>query len=104
MFDDLVAPALRASDPVSASPRPVLGAERFSALRGEDRRARQAADVRRALAAETRMWVADVDAVPRGVATASLSAGAKLGEIIPVAVDPGHRRRGLAVERCSKTI
>ena len=96
--DDLVALALRAWEPVFDSLRSVVGSELLGALRGEDWRQGQAADVRKTIEVEgARTWVAAVDGISRGFATAVLAPAAEIGEIVMVAVDPSHQRRGLAV-------
>jgi GNAT superfamily N-acetyltransferase len=95
--DDLVALALRAWEPVFDSLRSVLGSDLFASLRGEDWRQGQAADVRTTIEAEdARTWVAAVEGISRGFATALLSPTAQLGEIVMVAVDPSHQRQALA--------
>jgi GNAT superfamily N-acetyltransferase len=95
--DDLVALALRAWAPVFDSLRSVLGSDLFVSLRGEDWRQGQAADVRKTIEAEdARTWVAAVEGISRGFATALLSPAAELGEIVMVAVDPSRQRQALA--------
>ncbi len=95
--DDLVALALRAWQPVFDSLRSVLGSELFVSLRGEDWRQGQAADVRKMIEAEDACtWVAVIEGISRGFATALLPHAAELGEIVMVAVDPSHQRQGLA--------
>jgi len=95
--DDLVALSLQAWEPVFDSLHSAIGAELFVSLRGEDWRKGQAVDVRKTIEAEgARTWVAEVDRIARGFATAALPPGADLGEILMVAVDPRYQRRGLA--------
>ena len=95
--DDLVALSLRAWEPVFDSLHSVLGSKLFVSLRGEDWRKGQAADVRKTIEAEgARTWVAEVDGIGRGFATAALAPGADLGEILMVAVDPSYQRQGMA--------
>ena len=95
--DDLATLAVGAWEPVFDSLRTVLGSKLFVALRGEDWRQGQAADVRKTIEAEDACtWVAAVDGISRGFATALLSPGAVMGEIVMVAVDPSHQRQGLA--------
>jgi GNAT superfamily N-acetyltransferase len=95
--DDVITLALRAWEPVFDSLRAVLGPTLFVALEGEDWRPKQAADVRKTIEADhARTWVATVQGISQGFATASLAPGAELGEIAMIAVDPDHQRRGLA--------
>jgi GNAT superfamily N-acetyltransferase len=95
--DDLVAFSLQAWEPVFDSLRSAMGSELFVSLRGENWRNGQAADVRNTIEAEgARTWVAEVDRIARGFATAALPPGADLGEILMLAVDPRYQRRGLA--------
>jgi GNAT superfamily N-acetyltransferase len=95
-IDELVALALRAWEPVFESMRSVLGSELFVALRGEDWREGQAADVKTTISDEgARTWVAEIDRRPRGFATAALRNG-DIGEVVMVAVAPSHQRHGLA--------
>ena len=77
--DDLVALALRAWEPVFDSLRTALGSELFVALRGEDWREAQAADVQKTMEAEdAHTWVAEVDGGSWGFATAVLPVGTDL--------------------------
>ena len=95
--DDLVALSLHAWEPVFDALRSALGLELFVSLCGEDWRKGQAADVRKTIEAEgARTWVAEVDGIGRGFATAALAPEADLGEILMVAVDPSYQRQGLA--------
>ena len=76
--------------------RSVLGSELFVALRGEEWREGQAADVKKTIGDEgARTWVAEVDRRVRGFATAALRGG-DIGEVVMVAVEPSHQRHGLA--------
>lgn len=94
--DQLVALSLRAWEPVFESMQAVLGSELFVALRGQDWREGQAADVKKTLSDEgARTWVAEVDGRARGFATAALR-GEDIGEVVMIAIDPGHQRQGLA--------
>lgn len=77
--------------------REILGPTLFVALEGEDWRPGQAADVRQTIEADdARTWVATVQGICQGFATASLAPRAEMGEIAMIAVDPKHQRRGLA--------
>jgi GNAT superfamily N-acetyltransferase len=94
--DELVTLALRAWEPVFESMRSVLGLQLFVALRGEDWREGQAADVKNTISGRgARTWVAEVDGRARGFLTAALR-GREIGEVVMVAVDPGYQRHGLA--------
>jgi GNAT superfamily N-acetyltransferase len=94
--DEVVALGLRAWEPVFRSMQSVLGSELFVALRGEDWREGQAADVKKTISNEgARTWVAEVDGRARGFATAALRGG-DIGEVVMVAVEPSHQRHGLA--------
>lgn len=93
--DELVALGLRAWDPVFESMRSVLGSELFVALRGEDWRKGQAADVKKTISDEgARTWVAEVEGRACAFATAALRGD--IGEVVMVAVEPSHQRHGLA--------
>lgn len=94
--DDVVALGLRAWEPAFESTRSVLGSELFVALRGEDWREGQAADIEKTINDQDgRTWVAEVDGRARGFASAALRGG-DLGEVVMVAVEPSHQRHGLA--------
>jgi GNAT superfamily N-acetyltransferase len=94
--DDIVALALRAWEPVFNSTQDVLGKDLFVALRGEDWRQGQAADVRNTIGdPSVQTWVAHIDGTVGGLASAKFQPGAAMGEIVMVAVDPRHQRRGV---------
>ena len=77
----------------------VIGRGLFVALRGEDWREGQAADVRTTLEnVNVQTWVAEVDRAVGGFASAKHEPAEEVGEIVMVAVDPEYQRRGIAAE------
>ena len=95
-LDEVVAFAVRAWAPIFDSLRAILGGPLFGILRGDDWKPGQAAAVKEAIKTGGALtWVATVDGVCCGFATASLSADGEVGEIVMVAVDPDYQRRGL---------
>jgi ribosomal protein S18 acetylase RimI-like enzyme len=93
--EPLVALSLRAWEPVFKSLESVLGARLFAALRGDWRHG-QATDVRATIGANVQTWVAEVDDLLGGFASARLGPAADMGEIVMLAVDPECQRQGVA--------
>jgi ribosomal protein S18 acetylase RimI-like enzyme len=99
-LDAVVALSLRAWEPVFASVEAVLGRELNALLHGEDWRPYQARAVEEALgeAAHAR-WVAEQDDGAGRVAGFAVArvfdADRRIGELLMIAVDPAHQRRGV---------
>jgi GNAT superfamily N-acetyltransferase len=95
--DPVVELSLRAWAPVFGSMEQVLGQEIFVRLHGDDWRQYQARSVREVLADDAiRVWVAEDGAGVAGfVAATFFDPERKLGEIVMLAVDPGHQQHRL---------
>jgi ribosomal protein S18 acetylase RimI-like enzyme len=94
----LVELSLRAWEPVFEPLESVLGGPLFAALRGDWRQG-QAADVRATIGdANVQTWVAEVDDLLGGFASARLGPAADMSEIVMLAVDPECQRQGIAAK------
>ena len=91
--------SLRAWTPVHNSMREVMGDEIFRRLYGEDWRHQQQVDVEKTLRdVNSEVWLAEVDGVVAGFASAVVDADTRMGEIHMVAVDPDFQSHGLGTQ------
>ncbi len=98
----ITALSLRAWAPVFASLEHILGPSGIFAQLHPDWRADQQRAVEATChAADTAVWVADVDTVVAGFVAGRLDHQASIGEIVMIAVDPECQRAGIGAQLTS---
>lgn len=96
---DVVDLSLRAWVPVHDSMRQVVGDEIFDLHYRPDWQASQRSDVEAVLSDEkATIWVAEADGAVVGFAATTLRPEELMGQVVMVAVDPGHQNHGLGTE------
>ena len=88
--------SIEAWTPAFASIREVLGEEMFRLHHGDDWREYQQGSVKQTLESANAAWVIEEDGVVAGFAVVTMIENEPIGELVMIAVDPAHQRKGLA--------